>query len=82
MASRRGNQFVTDADREALAMYAVASRDVTDFIDMLDETTDGALQTLHNMMGHDNPTQSTEDRELNALCLPFVAHEIAKRAEL
>lgn len=66
--------------RKALGLYAVAARDMCDFIDMVrEEKSNEALATLYRMLTYPNPKMSEDDRELNSLAAPFVKSELEKR---
>lgn len=67
-------------ERIALGLYAVAARDVTDFIDMVrEEQSIDVLKILNEMLVTSNPNMSKDNKELNALVAPFVQRELEKR---
>lgn len=69
------------AEERAVTLYAVASRDVTDFIDMLTEpdTDDASLGILWAMLNA--PPRPSTDIELNKLCVGPVVREIERRTK-
>jgi hypothetical protein len=71
---------VTEAEGRAIGLYAVAARDFSDFIDMLREekTTGEALWLLREMCATPGGPE-TRDVELDALMLPIIEREIARR---
>lgn len=72
----------TPDERSALGLYAVASRDFTDFVDMLNEskTTVGALKVLHEMCATPGGPEG-RDCELDALMVPFIERALKRRGE-
>jgi hypothetical protein len=72
---------VSDEDgRKAIGLYAVAARDMCDFIDMVkEEVSNETLATLYRMLTYPNPEMSKDNKELNALAAPFVKSELEKR---
>lgn len=69
-----------NTDRMAIALYAVASRDFCDFIDMIrtPQTTTQCLKTLLEMCKLESPDPDT-DVELNRLMVGPIEREIQKR---
>lgn len=68
------------SDRLAVGLYAVLTRDVGDFLDMLIEETDvEALKTLYLMLVTPNEEMSEHDRRWNELGAPIVAGNLKKR---
>lgn len=72
-----GNHEFTVEERRALGLYAVAGRDVSDFLDMLTEpeTTIASLEVLKLMLDTPNPNS---DGELNRLLGPIVTRRLEK----
>lgn len=68
------HEFTTD-ERRALGLYAVAARDVVDFLDMLTEpeTTIASLEVLKLMVETPNPNS---DNKLNQLLAPIVMRRL------
>ena len=69
-------------EQQALGLYAVLDRDVCDFLDMIDESSDGALKTLYEMLTyHLTSGEQSEktDRELNELGASLVLPHLKKR---
>ncbi len=72
------NAFTKD-EQVALAMYAIAGRDIEDFLDMVSDadTTLESLRTLHAMCVTGGRAGS--DADLNRLISSVVERAIAKR---
>jgi len=70
-----------NTDRRAIALYAVASRDFCDFIDMMREPQTGmqCLRTLLEMCRLETPDNPNTDVELNRLMVGPIEREIRKR---
>ena len=66
-------------EQHAVGLYAVAARDVCDFIDMLPEASDETLQVLHEVLTFKPPGLSKKDAKLNDLVAPIVQRQIEKR---
>lgn len=86
-------ELISD-ERHAVGLYAVAARDISDFIDMIQEerTSTGALRILHEMLTYRDPSVKVEEdmgqcpdretvrnRELNEMCAPLVEQELKRR---
>ena len=74
--------LVTSIDNKAVVLYAVAARDLCDFVDMIrdrTEATDATLGLLRGMLA--TPGTERTDRGLNELCLHLVDAEIKRRVE-
>jgi hypothetical protein len=86
-------ELISD-ERYAVGLYAVAARDISDFIDMIQEegTSTGALRILHEMLTYQDPSVKVEEdmgqcpdretvrnRELNEICAPIVEQELKRR---
>jgi hypothetical protein len=71
----------TPEEKRALGLYAVLSRDAGDFIDMVreDETSNEALQVLHQMLAVPNPDNDADDVKLNSVGDSIVLREMKKR---
>jgi hypothetical protein len=54
-------------DREALALYVILSRDVTDFMDMCIESDPGVLAFLYRLLTSPNPNTPEADLETNRI---------------
>lgn len=65
---------------KAVGLYVVASRDIYDFIEMVEEeTSDEVLKILYQMLTQPNPNQSKENVELNKIVTPVVERELNRR---
>jgi hypothetical protein len=66
-------------DKEALGLYVVLARDIEDFIDMLDNASNGGLKILYLMLTTPNPNASSHDSELNKLGASFLKRVLEGR---
>lgn len=64
------------AETSALAMYAVAARDVSDFAEMLAEATRPAVEILYLMVTTPNDNQTEDNKELNSMIAARVARQV------
>lgn len=69
----------SEDERRAIGLYAVAARDAGDFLEMLPESSVGAVRLLYEMLTKPNSEMSESDRELNALLAPIVGRHLAGR---
>lgn len=68
------------SDRRAVALYAILSRDIGDFLDLITEEEDvEALKTLYLMLATPNKEMSASDRKWNELGAPIVEGNLKKR---
>lgn len=65
--------------REAVALYAIAARDVVDFIELVNDerTSLDTLELLRDMLGHAGGPNT--DVELNKILHPVVVKQIEHR---
>jgi hypothetical protein len=71
-----------NVDSRAVGLYAVAARDVIDFMDMVrEEESNEVLKILYGMVITPNDSPH-HDQELNDLVSPFVKRELERRGVL
>lgn len=68
----------TQDERAAIGLYAVLSRDVMDFMEMIAEATQSTIKTLHGMLVLPNAKHSECTKELNALGAELVEGYLEK----
>lgn len=84
--------YFTDAEKKAIALYAVLDRDIVDFIDLVQESSTEVLEVLHQMLTYPGWEKKAEEdlsgqpdersvynKELNAIGAPFVERELQRR---
>jgi hypothetical protein len=70
---------MTEVDRKAVGMYAMAARDWSDCIDSINaETNVKVLVTLHSMLTAPNNSSDNHDQELNDLIAPSVVRRLGQ----
>lgn len=63
----------TEAERMAVALYAVGARDVIDFMDMISECNNKVtIETLYNMLTYDSPNHDQRQKALNKVLADLV----------
>ena len=73
---------MTPDERAAVALYAILSRDVCDFLNDLPTATTATLETLLQMLQHPNDRHDRYTRELNADGARFVQAQLDRRSSV
>jgi hypothetical protein len=72
--------LATPSERRAIGLYAVLARDVSDFIDMVNEANDvESLQVLHELLTLKRASVSPRDSELNDVGAGIVSRNLKSR---
>jgi hypothetical protein len=70
-----------ESTRQAITLYAILARDWTDFIELLPDADDAAIQDLHKMLTFQRPEDdnSETDYDLNEIGAGIVARHAEER---